>query len=219
MSRQNDKTPIAFKDFCYSFFKRFIDILGGIVGCVILIPVLIVVKIAFICCGDAGRLIFTQERIGKNGKKIKIHKIRSMVKNADQALEKLLMEDEAARKEYEQYKKLKNDPRITRVGKFIRNYSIDEIPQFFDVLLGKMSLVGPRPYLWREREEMGEGYDLIITCKPGISGYWQVNGRSNTDFAERLVMEKYYCKHKSTLLDLQILFKTFYKVIKKDGAE
>lgn len=214
-----DKQNGGARDFCYKAFKRLIDILGGIVGCIILIPVLIAVKIAFCVTGDWDKLIFTQERIGQNGKKIKIHKFRSMVKNADDALENLLKEDDAAREEYEQYKKLKNDPRITRVGKFIRTYSIDEMPQFFDVLLGKMSLVGPRPYLWREREAMGDGYELIITCKPGISGYWQVNGRSNTDFSERLVMEKYYCTHKSTLMDLKILFQTFYKVIKKDGAE
>ncbi len=219
MGKQESVLYSSFKGFCYRTFKRFIDILGGIVGCIILIPVLIIVKIAFCLSGDWGMLMFTQERIGKGGRKIKIHKFRSMVKNADEVLEKLLKEDEAARQEYEKYKKLKNDPRITRVGRFIRAYSIDEIPQFFDVLLGKMSLVGPRPYLWREREAMGDGYDLIVTCKPGMSGFWQVNGRSNTDFAERLVMEKYYCTHKNTIMDLKILFKTFYRVLKKDGAE
>ena len=142
-----------------------------------------------------------------------------MIKDADAALEKLLNEDQAAKEEYEKYKKLKHDPRITKVGSFIRRYSIDEVLQFFNVLKGDLSLVGPRPYLWREKEAMGDGYDLIITCKPGVSGYWQVNGRSNTDFTERLVMEKYYCQNKNTLMDLGILFKTFYKVIKKDGAE
>ncbi len=205
--------------FAYLFIKRIIDILGGFVGCVLVIPILLCVKIAYLATGDTDRIIFPQQRIGKNGKDIRIYKIRSMVKDADAVLEKLLAEDEAAREEYEKYKKLKNDPRITKVGNFIRRYSVDEVLQFFNVLKGDLSLVGPRPYLWREKEAMGDGYDLIITCKPGVSGYWQVNGRSNTDFAERLVMEKYYCENKSTLMDLGILFKTFYKVLKKDGAE
>ncbi len=205
--------------FAYLFIKRIIDILGGFVGCLLTLPILLCVKIAYVVTGDRDRIIFSQQRIGKNGKDIKIYKIRSMVKDADAALEKLLNEDENAREEYEKYKKLKTDPRITKVGTFIRRYSIDEVLQFFNVLKGDLSLVGPRPYLWREKDAMGDGYDLIITSKPGISGYWQVNGRSNTDFAERLVMEKYYCENKSTLMDLGILFKTFYKVIKKDGAE
>ena len=207
------------ESFAYIFIKRIIDILGGFVGCLLTLPILLCVKIAYLVTGDRHRIIFAQERIGKNGKNIKIYKIRSMIKDADAALEKLLNEDQEAREEYEKYKKLKHDPRITKVGSFIRRYSIDEVLQFFNVLKGDLSLVGPRPYLWREKEAMGDGYDLIITCKPGVSGYWQVNGRSNTDFAERLVMEKYYCQNKNTLMDLGILFKTFYKVIKKDGAE
>ena len=207
------------ESFAYIFIKRIIDILGGFVGCLLTLPILLCVKIAYLVTGDRHGIIFTQERIGKNGKNIKIYKIRSMIKDADAALEKLLSEDEEAKEEYEKYKKLKHDPRITKVGAFIRRYSIDEVLQFFNVLKGDLSLVGPRPYLWREKEAMGDGYDLIITCKPGVSGYWQVNGRSNTDFTERLVMEKYYCQNKNTLMDLGILFKTFYKVIKKDGAE
>lgn len=207
------------ESFAYIFIKRIIDILGGFVGCLLTLPILLCVKIAYLVTGDKHRIIFSQERIGKNGKNIKIYKIRSMIKDADAALEKLLNEDQAAKEEYEKYKKLKHDPRITKVGSFIRRYSIDEVLQFFNVLKGDLSLVGPRPYLWREKEAMGDGYDLIITCKPGVSGYWQVNGRSNTDFTERLVMEKYYCQNKNTLMDLGILFKTFYKVIKKDGAE
>ncbi len=207
------------ESFAYIFIKRIIDIVGGFVGCLLTLPIFLCVKIAYLVTGDRHRIIFSQERIGKNGKNIKIYKIRSMIKDADAALEKLLNEDQEAREEYEKYKKLKHDPRITKVGSFIRRYSIDEVLQFFNVLKGDLSLVGPRPYLWREKEAMGDGYDLIITCKPGVSGYWQVNGRSNTDFAERLVMEKYYCQNKNTLMDLGILFKTFYKVIKKDGAE
>lgn len=203
----------------YSICKRLIDIVLGIIGTAMFLVIYLFVKLAFLASGDADTVMFKQERIGYHGKKIKIFKFRSMIKDADKVLEEYLAENEEARKEYEQYKKLKNDPRITPVGKFIRAYSVDEIPQFINVLIGNMSLIGPRPYLWREKEDMGEAYDTIITCKPGVTGYWQVNGRSNTDFKERLQMEVYYCQNRSLLMDFKIFFKTFYQVIKKDGAE
>lgn len=209
----------GFRYTCYVIFKRVIDILGGLVGSLLTLPILLLVKIAYLIKGDKDRLLFSQERIGQYGKSIKIYKIRSMVKDADAVLEKLLAEDKAAAEEYEKYKKLKNDPRITLAGRVVRRFSIDEVPQFFNVLIGNMSLVGPRPYLWREKEAMGDAYEKIITAKPGISGYWQVNGRSNTDFDERKRLEQYYCDNRNTLLDLSILFKTFYKVIKREGAE
>ena len=204
---------------CYIVVKRIIDIFGGLVGSVLALPILLCVKIAYLLTGDKDRLFFSQERIGQYGISIKIYKIRSMVKNADEVLEKLLAEDAEAAEEYEKYKKLKKDPRITKAGAFVRKFSLDEVPQFFNVLIGNMSLVGPRPYLWREKEAMGDAYEKIITAKPGISGYWQVNGRSNTDFDERKRLEQYYCDNRNTLLDLLILFKTFYKVIKREGAE
>ncbi len=209
----------GFRYTCYVILKRVIDILGGLVGSLLTLPILLLVKIAYLIKGDKDRLLFSQERIGQYGKSIKIYKIRSMVKDADAVLEKLLAEDKAAAEEYEKYKKLKNDPRITLAGRVVRRFSIDEVPQFFNVLIGNMSLVGPRPYLWREKEAMGDAYEKIITAKPGISGYWQVNGRSNTDFDERKRLEQYYCDNRNTLLDLSILFKTFYKVIKREGAE
>lgn len=203
----------------YLICKRIADIIFGLIGTVIFALVWIFVKFAFLCSGDIGTVMFMQERIGKNGKPIKIFKFRSMIKNAEEILDRYLAENEEARQEYEQYKKLKDDPRITPVGKFIRAYSIDEIPQFINVLIGNMSLIGPRPYLMREKEDMGEAYDTIITCKPGITGYWQVNGRSNTDFNERLELEKFYARNRGFRMDLKIFFKTFYKVIKKEGAE
>lgn len=199
--------------------KRVIDILGAIVGSFFTVFALLFVKIAFLVTGDRDKLIFRQTRIGKNGKPIQIHKIRSMVIDADEVLDKLLKEDKQKAEEYRIYKKLKDDPRITKVGRFIRRYSIDELPQFFDVLTGQMSLVGPRPYLFKEKDEMGEYYDTIIKVKPGITGFWQVNGRSNTDFETRLKMDKYYCRTRTLGLDFGIVFKTFYKVFKKEGAE
>ncbi len=203
----------------YKICKRLIDIIFGIIGTAVFVIIYVFVKLAFLASGDADTVMFLQERIGYHGEKIKIFKFRSMIKDADRVLEEYLAENEEAKKEYEQFKKLKNDPRITAVGKFIRAYSIDEIPQFINVLIGNMSLIGPRPYLWREKDDMGDAYDTIITCKPGITGYWQVNGRSNTDFKERLQMEIYYCENRSLSMDFKIFFKTFYQVIKKDGAE
>lgn len=141
-----------------------------------------------------------------------------MVVDADERLEKILEEDEDARKEYELNKKLQNDPRVTKSGKILRKASLDEFPQFINVLKGNMSLVGPRPYLPKEIADMGENYEKIITVKPGITGLWQVNGRSNTTYDERVEMEVYYAEHMSLLLDIKILFKTVLSVIKSEGA-
>lgn len=216
---EQEEVELSLESRLYRIPKRIIDIVGGLVGCIILIPTMILIKISFVITGDFGPIFFKQERIGKNGKKIEIYKFRSMVMNADEVLFKLLEEDEDASREYKRYKKLKNDPRITKIGSFIRNYSIDEVPQFINVLKGDMSLVGPRPYLFREKEDMGEYFNTIIKCKPGVSGYWQVNGRSHTDFGQRLVLDDYYYNHRNLIMDLKILVKTFSKVFKKDGAK
>jgi len=203
----------------YTIAKRFSDIIFGIIGCIILIPLYIGVKIACLLTKDTAPILFKQQRIGKNGEPIYIYKFRSMIPNADEVLFKMMKEDKELAKEYKKYKKLKNDPRITKVGKFIRATSIDEFPQFVNVLLGDMSLVGPRPYLFREKEDMGEYFNIIVQCKPGITGYWQVNGRSGTDFKERLILDEYYYHHRRTLLDIKIVIKTIAKVLIKEGAE
>lgn len=130
----------------------------------------------------------------------------------------MLEEDEEARREYKKYKKLKDDPRITKVGNFLRRTSLDEFPQFFNVLKGDMSLVGPRPYLPKEQEEMGAYYTFIVRCKPGVTGYWQTNGRSDVTFKDRLKMDFDYYNQMSTKLDIQLLSKTVLNVIKKEGA-
>ena len=154
---------------------RALDILGGLVGCMCVIPIMLAVMINNLKDGDFGPIFFKQERIGKNGKLFKMYKFRTMVKDADKKLEELLKTDEVARKEYKKYKKLKNDPRVTKFGAFLRKTSLDEFPQFLNVLKGDMTLVGPRPYLPREKEDMGEYYDYIIQHKPGITGYWQIS--------------------------------------------
>lgn len=198
--------------------KRTIDIVGSIFGIIALIPLTIGIYIANWVCKDKGPIFYSQNRIGKNGKVFKMYKYRSMVVGADEKLANYLEENEEARKEYKRHKKLKNDPRITKIGKFIRRTSIDEFPQFINVLKGEMSLVGPRPYLPREKEEMGEYYEYIIQCKPGVTGYWQVNGRSGVTFEDRLKMDYDYYNEKSLKQDLALLQKTVAKVVKNEGA-
>ena len=199
--------------------KRIIDIIGGLVGCIILIPLTIVLYIANKLSKDDGPLFFIQERIGQNGKKFKMIKYRSMVVGADEILEKYLAENDIAREEYRVNKKLRNDPRITKIGQFIRKTSLDEFPQFINILKGDMSLVGPRPYLPREQKEMGTYYDLIVKHKPGLTGLWQVNGRSDVSFEERLLLDLRYCNNSSLFYDAKILLKTFGSVVKKEGAQ
>ena len=198
--------------------KRFIDILGGICGLIVLIPLTMGIYIANLIAKDKGPIFYKQERYGKNGKIFKMYKYRSMVVGADEKLEKYLEENEEARKEYKEYKKIKNDPRITKVGHFIRRTSLDEFPQFINVLKGEMSLVGPRPYLPREREDINGYFNYITSLKPGITGLCQANGRSNTTFVERLDIDmKYYYRH-SWKLDMKILKQTVISVIKKEGV-
>lgn len=201
----------------YRCVKKILDILFGIIGSILCIPIIIFSKIVYICTGDFYRVIFMQKRIGKNGKEITIFKLRTMVPNADERLKELMQEDKEIAKEYRKYKKLKNDPRITKVGKLLRALSLDEFPQFFNLLIGNMSIVGPRPYLPREKKDMGKYYDMIIKTKPGITGYWQVNGRNGTDFEYRLILDEYYSTHKTIRMDIKIIIKTILQIIFRRG--
>ena len=200
------------------FFKRTIDIIASIFGIIALLPLTICVYIANLICKDRGPVFYTQNRIGQNGKIFKMYKYRSMIVGADDKLEKYLEENEEARKEFKQYKKLKDDPRVTKVGKFIRKTSIDEFPQFINVLKGEMSLVGPRPYLEKEREDMNGYYKYIITCKPGLTGLWQVSGRNDCTFDERIDLDMEYYNNHNLKMDVKIIFKTVEKILKKEGA-
>lgn len=198
--------------------KRVIDIFAGVIGLIVLIPLTIIIYIANKIYKEEGPVFYTQKRIGENGKIIKIIKYRSMVIGAEEKLKEYLENNEEARKEYKIYKKLKNDPRITKIGKFLRKTSLDEMPQLLNLLTGEMSLIGPRPYLPSEREDMGEYYKIIIKSKPGITGLWKISGRSNTTFDERLDYDVKYYKDYSLKTDFKILYKTFENVIKKEGA-
>ena len=198
--------------------KRCMDICAGLCGMLILIPLTIFVFIKNRSEGDKGPIFFTQNRIGKNGKEFKMYKYRSMVMNADKILEDLMEKDPAIREEYTKNKKLANDPRITSAGKFLREKSLDEFPQFINVLLGQMSLIGPRPYLPREKEDMGHYYEDVVACKPGITGMWQSHGRSDIDFEHRLVLDEYYYRNWSFWLDVTLLCKTVKQVLYGKGA-
>ena len=198
--------------------KRFIDICGGLVGTIFLLPLTLVIYIANLISKDNGPIFYCKERIGKDGKLFIMYKYRSMVIGADEKLKKYLEENEEAKKEYSKYKKLKHDPRITKVGDFIRKTSLDEFPQFINVLKGDMSLVGPRPYLPREKEDMGEYYKYIIESKPGITGYWQITGRNGITFEDRLKMDYEYNQNKNLKVDFKLLLRTLIKVGKKEGA-
>lgn len=213
------KDAIKVKSGIVLICKKIIDIVAGVIGVILLAPITLVVWIIRLCMHENdGPLFFEQLRIGKDGKQFRLYKFRTMVMNADEKLYKYLEENEEARKEYKKYKKLKNDPRITKLGNFLRKTSLDEFPQFINLLKGDMSLVGPRPYLYREKNDMGDYYDQIVQVKPGITGYWQVNGRNDVDFEERTYMDTYYIEHRGIIMDLKIILKTVLKMFKKEGA-
>lgn len=166
--------------------------------------------------GDA---IYSGKRLGKNGVLFPCYKFRSMYTNGDEILEQYYLEHPEKKAEYEKYHKLDDDPRVTPFGSFIRRTSIDELPQVWNVFLGHMSLVGPRPYLPDELEDMGEYAKTILKVKPGITGYWQVNGRSNVDFESRLLMDVWYVQNRTLWLDIVLLWQTIGVVLMKKGAK
>ena len=210
------ETVKANNNLAYLIIKKIVDIIAGVLGTILLIPLIAIVWIIRKCLNENdGPLFFEQIRIVKNGKKFRMYKFRTMVMEADEKLYKYLEENPEAKKEYKKYKKLKHDPRITKLGAILRKTSLDEFPQFINVLKGEMSLVGPRPYLYREKEDLGEYYYNSITkVKPGITGYWQVNGRNDVDFEERAYMDTYYIERRGIIMDLKIILKTFLKIFK-----
>lgn len=203
--------------YLYLVIKRILDILVSSFGLIIASPLFIIIAI-LIKKEDNGKVFLIQKRIGKNGKEFNLYKFRSMVKDADEILAQMMKNPEI-KKEYKKNMKLKNDPRITRIGHFIRKTSIDELPQLLNVLIGNMSLIGNRPYLPREKEDMGEYYNDIVKTKPGITGYWQTSGRSKISFEDRCKLESYYSKNMTLYFDIKIFFKTFEVVLFGRGAE
>lgn len=212
-------------DFCkiksvgYYFIKRLFDIVCALIGCLFLLPISLVVKISYMLSGDFNSIFYTQKRIGQNGKEFNFYKFRSMVPNADDILIKILRENKDLAREYKINKKLKHDPRITKMGRILRKTSLDELPQLINVLKGEMAMIGNRPYLPREKEDMGNHFDMIVKTRPGITGYWQVSGRSDTTFEKRLKLEEFYSYNASLKMDVKIFFKTFETVLFGKGAE
>lgn len=207
------------KKVLYKFTKRIIDIIGSIIGILILIPTTLIIYLARkVLKEDKGPLFYEQLRYGKNGKIFRLYKFRSMCIGADKKLKEYLENNDVAREEFEKTHKLQNDPRITKIGNFLRKSSLDELPQMINILKGDMSFVGPRPVVEKEVEEYETNKDKFLSVRPGLTGYWQVNGRSNTTYEERMKMELYYVDNCSLWLDIKIFFKTFITVFKKEGA-
>ncbi|MEA2020182.1 MAG: sugar transferase [Patescibacteria group bacterium] len=205
----------------YTVIKRLLDIFIAVLAIIIGFPLFLLVSLA-IWLEDQGSIIYSQVRVGKDRAPFRIYKFRSMVENADEIL---FSNSQLYEKMRSGSHKVENDPRITKVGKFIRKYSIDEFPQFFNVLKGEMSFVGPRAYrpdelemCENERLDRREQLENILKVKPGITGLWQVSGRSNLSFEERLNLEERYALSHSLLLDFFIILKTPIAVIKAEGA-
>ena len=201
----------------YSAVKRVIDIILGVLGAIVLLPVTALIKLIYLITGDSAPIIYKQERVGKDGRTINIYKFRTMVPDADRILRDLL-EDEKYKAEWEANQKLSDDPRITKIGRLLRKTSIDELPQIINVLKGEMSLVGPRPLVPGELEAHG-GMKLYQQVKPGITGWWGCNGRSNINYRERLELEYYYVKNFSIYLDFLCVLRTVFSILKREGAE
>lgn len=196
--------------------KRVFDIFGSLSIIVILSPLLLYISLKV--KRDGGPAIFGHERIGKNGKPFKCLKFRSMVVNSKEVLESLLKNNMEAKAEWDATFKLKDDPRITKIGAFLRRTSLDELPQLFNVLKGEMSLVGPRPIISAELERYNDEIDYYLLSKPGMTGLWQVSGRSDVDYDTRVYLDAWYVKNWSMWNDIAILFKTISVVLKKEGA-
>lgn len=197
----------------YHGAKRLMDVVLSTIGLIVFSPVFLAVTIA-VALSTGWPVTFKQRRVGQYGKLFSIIKFRSMVKNAEEILRSRpdLME------EYKQNFKIENDPRISKVGAFLRKTSLDEIPQLFNVLKGEMTLVGPRPIVEPELAKYGDHQEMYLSMKPGCTGLWQCSGRSDTTYEERIALDREYCENASVWFDLQILFKTVFAIVARKGA-
>jgi len=198
----------------YESVKRVFDIIISLVGLVLLSPVFLIL-IVVVKLDSRGPVFFAHKRIGYKGKMIGVYKLRSMVHNADEVFKNFTPEQ---KEEFKKNFKLDDDPRITGIGTFLRKTSLDELPQLLNVVKGDMSIVGPRPIVQQEMEKYGEYAEKLVSVVPGLTGYWQANGRSDTTYDERIQMDMYYIDNRSFWLDIKIIFKTFISVVKKEGA-
>ena len=198
----------------YKIVKRGMDIFIASISLVLLLPLFLIITIA-IKLDSKGKVIFKHKRIGKDGKEIYIYKFRTMVENAQDLIKSITPEQ---KKEFRENFKLENDPRITKVGNFLRKNSLDELPQLINILKGDLALIGPRPVINDELEKYSTNKSKFLSVTPGLTGYWAANGRSNTTYEQRMTMELYYVDNISLKLDAEIFAKTVASVLKREGA-
>lgn len=212
--RANDIGEVTRGTTFYLIVKRTIDILGALIGLVLLSPIFLIVAIA-IKLDSKGPIIFGHTRKGLHGKDIKVYKFRTMYENSQEIFNNFTKEQ---KEEFYKNFKLENDPRVTKIGDFLRRTSIDELPQLINILNGSMSIVGPRPIVQKEIDLYGDYVNKLFSVVPGLTGYWQANGRSDTTYEERIKMDMYYIDNRGFWLDFKIIIKTFGSVLKGEGA-
>ncbi len=215
MVKENNQTLTKY---IYYFIKRLFDIFCAILGIILMLPFSIIIKISYMITGDFHSIFYRQQRIGKNGKVFGLYKFRSMVYKADEKL-KELTKKEPYKTQWKKNHKLDDDPRITFIGKIIRKTSLDELPQFINVLFNEMSLIGPRPLVKGELDEHNGDHKIYESVKPGITGWWACNGRSDLTYEDRLELEYYYINNRNLLLDFKCILKTISIVIHRSGAK
>lgn len=198
----------------YKIVKRLFDFFAALVGSIVTLPFFLIIAI-MIKLDSKGPVFFIHHRVGKNGKPLPILKFRTMVVGAENMIKDFTPEQ---KKEWEKNFKLEHDPRVTRIGHFLRKTSIDELPQLYNILAGQLSIVGPRPVTKEEIDKYGDKKDKILSVTPGLTGWWACNGRSDIDYVERMELELYYVEHASLWLDIKIIFKTAQIVITHKGA-
>lgn len=213
LTKENKLRSVTNKN--YYIAKRSLDISISLFAIVFLAPFLAILYL-IVKIDSKGPFIYKHKRLGKNGKIIEVYKIRTMKNNSAELFENFTKEQ---KEEFEKYYKLENDPRITRVGKFLRKTSLDELPQLINILKGEMSLIGPRPVVEKEIEKFGNRKEEYLSVLPGLTGWWACNGRSDIDYDERIELEMYYIDNFSFKLDLICFFKTIKSVLKRSGAK
>lgn len=216
ISMDIDGLKIAKQTKCiYGFLKRSFDVVSSIIAIIAMLPIYLIIAIV-VKLDSRGSIFFKHERLGLDGKIIKVYKFRTMVVNAQQILKNM---PEEKKMEFEKNFKFEDDPRITKVGKFLRQSSLDELPQLINIIKGEMSVVGPRPIVMKELEKYGMNGDKLLTIKPGLTGNWQVNGRSNTSYEHRVKLDMDYIDTRNFSRDMVIIAKTVGVVYKKVGAK
>lgn len=198
----------------YHFVKRLFDIIFSLILIIVLLPLFLIISI-FVCLGSRGTPFFGHYRVGKNGKIIYIYKFRTMVPHAEEMIKNFTPEQKL---EWEENFKLRNDPRVTKVGRILRATSLDELPQLFNILKGEMSFVGPRPVIESELEWYGKDRDKFLSVTPGLTGWWACHGRSSVKYPKRCELELYYIDHASILLDIKVMLMTVVSVFRHTGA-